>query len=93
MAPDRVAALCLVNPATCYERSAMSLVAPLLPRLPLPLYQNSPAFITPIFGKPSWAAPILGDATPPLSEFFPPPDSMLRASRALAALLPPGALS
>jgi len=91
-APDRVSALCLVNPATSFARSPMALVAPLLPLMPRQLYEAAPAFITPIFGRPSWAAPILGEAAPPRTASLPAPDQMLRASRALAALLPPDAL-
>ena len=92
-APERVSTLCLVNPATSFARSPMALVAPLLPRIPRQLYETTPAFITPIFGRPSWAAPILGEAAPPRTASLPAPEQMLRASRALAALLPPEALS
>ena len=92
-APERVSTLCLVNPATSFARSPMALVAPLLPRIPRQLYEATPAFITPIFGRPSWAAPILGEAAPPRTASLPAPEQMLRASRALAALLPPEALS
>lgn len=38
-----IEALCLINPATSYRRTPLSLVAPLLPSLPENLYSTLPA--------------------------------------------------
>ena len=89
--PDLVDALCLVNPATSYERSALSKVAPLLPLLPRPLYDACPALVTPLFGKPQWFRSIIpSDKAPPM---IPTLDDVRSISEQLAAVLPPDALA
>ena len=53
--------MCLINPATSYSGSLLSSIAPLLPRLPDTLYRTTPLLVTPLFGKPDWFRPIVGD--------------------------------
>ena len=63
--PSRVSALCLINPATSYTDTPLSALAPLLPRLPRPLYEATPAVISPLFGKANWFR-TLSQPPPPL---------------------------
>ena len=41
-APQSVDALCLVNPATSFTGTPLSVVAPSAPLLPAPLYSSAP---------------------------------------------------
>lgn len=85
--PDMVSAVVLGNPATSYGRAPLSAVAPLLPRIPGPLYEALPALVTPLFGKPGWFDGMLSDAVARN-----PVDDILRRSYALSSALTPGAL-
>ena len=89
-APELVFALCIVNPATGYHRSAvLPRLASLVPHLPTALYENVPGFFAPLLGKPGWLPPLLpADAAPPARARPASPLETLRVSRALAAVLP-----
>ena len=89
-APQSVDALCLVNPATSFTGTPLSVVAPLLPLLPAPLYSSAPGLITPLFGKPGWFRSVVGDDSP--APTLPAPDQIVRASRQLSEVLPPATL-
>jgi len=85
--PGLVSALCLVNPGTAYDGSPLSVVAPLLPRLPPQLYSVGPSLVTPLLGKPGWFNPLI---RLPADEKLPTGAArVLEASRQLADLLPP----
>lgn len=89
--PGLVSALCLVNPGTAYDGSPLSVVAPLLPRLPPQLYSVGPSLVTPLLGKPGWFNPLI---QLPADEKLPTGAAqVLEASRRLADLLPPEALA
>jgi pimeloyl-ACP methyl ester carboxylesterase len=89
--PRLVSALCLINPGTAYDGSPLSMVAPLLPRLPLQLYSISPSLVTPLLGKPGWFNPLVGL---PADQRLPTGAAMVvDASRRLAEMLPPAALA
>ncbi|KAJ1455684.1 hypothetical protein M885DRAFT_519387 [Pelagophyceae sp. CCMP2097] len=53
-APHLVGSVVVANPATAYARAPISLLAPLLPRIPAVLYESLPAIIAPLLGKPGW---------------------------------------
>ena len=90
--PSLVNALCLVNPATSYNDSPLSALAPLLPRLPRPIYEAAPGFISPLFGRPNWFRTIVR-APPVVAPIVPLPSDILAAGAALADVLPPDALA
>lgn len=93
-APQRVSALCLVNPATSYTGSPLSALAPLLPSLPRALYDVTPAVISPLFGKANWFRTVVKpEAAPKRAPLLPLPADLVAASAALADVLPPGALA
>ena len=91
--PSRVSALCLINPATSYTDTPLSALAPLLPRLPRPLYEATPAVISPLFGKANWFRTIVKQPPPLSAPLLPQPADILAASAALADVLPPEALA
>ena len=103
-----VSGLCLINPATSYASSPLSIIAPLLPKLPsLPvvgsrIYEMAPAFVSPIFGKPDWFNPVVKPrldakqrerAAKASASLVPTLPDILAASEALASVLPPEALA
>lgn len=88
--PEVVDAMCLLNPATSYGQSPISLVAPLMPGIPDSVYRALPAAVTPLFGKLGWYEEVSPAATrqaalPGLGDFA-------RVSQALSKLLPPETL-
>ena len=92
--PSLIDGMCLINPATSYSGSALSVVAPLLPRLPQALYRTTPLLVTPLFGKPDWFRPIVGERAPAMpAPLLPTPADVLAASSALAEVLPADTLA
>ena len=83
--PEQVASLVVCNAATSYARAPVSLVAPLLPRIPEPVYESLSGFVTPLFGKSGWTDGISGSRDKG-------PESLLSSGRGLAAALPPATL-
>lgn len=91
--PELVDALCLINPATSYRRTPLSLVAPLLPSLPENVYETLPAVITPLVGRLGWYEDVISTqrtATESKDTNF--VDNFLRISRGLSQVLPPATL-
>lgn len=90
--PELVDALCLINPATSYRRTPLSLVAPLLPSLPENVYETLPAVITPLVGRLGWYEDVITQRTATESKDTNFVDNFLRISRGLSQVLPPATL-
>ncbi|CAE7592891.1 URA2, partial [Symbiodinium sp. CCMP2456] len=90
--PSLPQALCLLNPATSYRRSALSLVAPVLPRLPEQLYTSLPAVVTPLFGKLGWYDQVVQEDPRASPDEDGPLAELMRISRGLSRALPPDTL-
>ncbi|CAK9058228.1 unnamed protein product [Durusdinium trenchii] len=84
-------ALCLINPATSYRRTPLSLLAPLLPSLPENLYETLPAVITPLVGRVGWYEGVISSQQVD-SAGSSPLENFLRISRGLSKALPPETL-
>eukprot|EP00913_Durusdinium_trenchii_P000852 g793.t1 len=89
--PKLVEALCLINPATSYRRTPLSLLAPLLPSLPENLYETLPAVITPLVGRVGWYEGVISSQQVD-SAGSSPLENFLRISRGLSKALPPETL-
>jgi len=87
--PDLVSALVVANPATSYDRAAISRLAPALPRLPSRLYSSLPSLVTPLFGKPGWFDGLLEEDDETPASLL---EDILKRSAALSAALPAAAL-
>ncbi|KAH8062261.1 ATPase [Aureococcus anophagefferens] len=84
--PQLVDALVVCNAATSYARAPVSLVAPLLPRIPQSLYSSLSGVVSPLFGRSGWTDGLAGSSDRG-------PGALLASGGALAAALPPATLA
>ena len=74
------------NAATSYARAPVSLVAPLLPRIPQRIYSSLSGVVSPLFGRSGWTDGLAGSSDRG-------PGALLASGGALAAALPPATLA
>ena len=84
--PQLVDALVVCNAATSYALAPVSLVAPLLPRIPQRIYSSLSGVVSPLFGRSGWTDGLAGSSDRG-------PGALLASGGALAAALPPATLA